>query len=42
VNARVAYINDDMTANEKQLWDGLFTTIPEALTVRLDPVSLFH
>ena len=42
VNARVAYINDDMTANEKQHWDTLFTAAPEPLSVRrvTDPVGM--
>eukprot|EP00042_Codosiga_hollandica_P054637 m.743975 g.743975 ORF g.743975 m.743975 type:complete len:615 (-) comp58949_c0_seq1:7-1851(-) len=32
VNARVAYINNDMTANERQHWEALFTAVPSALT----------
>lgn len=32
VNARVAYINDDMSANELAHWETLFTSKPEPLT----------
>ena len=32
VNARVAYINDDMTVNERAHWDQLFTEVPEPFT----------
>jgi len=34
VNARVAYINDDMTASERANWEALFTEVPEPFTVR--------
>eukprot|EP00037_Helgoeca_nana_P012066 m.108902 g.108902 ORF g.108902 m.108902 type:complete len:602 (+) comp21235_c0_seq1:786-2591(+) len=32
VNARVAYINDDMTPPERALWEVLFAEVPEMLT----------
>jgi len=32
VNARVAYISDDMTAPERKLWEELFEEVPEMMT----------
>lgn len=32
VNARVAYILDDMTEPERKLWEGLFDEVPAMLT----------